>query len=132
MHWSNHVLLPGEPRSAGHARVFAHGVLEDHALSHLRGDVSLVVGELAANAAIHARTPFVVTVSGHTTALFVRVRDLAPSAPVLRQLSGGAGDAAVSGRGLVLVEAVSTAWGVEPAPGAGKSVWAMFGLGRTP
>ena len=129
MNWSYHVLLPGEPRSAGHARVFAHGVLEDHELTRLRGDVSLVVGELAANAAVHARTPFVVTVSGHSTALFVRVRDLAPSAPVLRQLVGRADDdPALGGRGLMLVEAVSTAWGVDPGPGGGKSVWAMFDL----
>lgn len=102
-------------------------MLEDHELTHLRGDVSLVVGELAANAAVHARTPFVVSVSGHRTALFVRVRDLAPSAPVLRQLVGRADEApGLGGRGLLLVESVSTAWGVDPGPGGGKSVWAMF------
>ena len=53
------------------ARHFASRVVADAGLSHTIHDVALATGELAANAAEHARTPFAVVVD---TALDLRRR----------------------------------------------------------
>lgn len=70
----------------------------------------LIVSELATNAVLHARTPFVVEVRDAGDVIWVAVRD---------------GDVAKPepGRGLELVEAASREWGVDSAP-AGKVIWA--------
>ena len=81
---------------------------------------SLVVDELAANAVLHARTPFQVAV-WLDEVVAVEVTDENPQPPVI----GDAGPEAVSGRGLQLVDALAKAWGVRPSE-AGKTVWAVL------
>ena len=85
-------------------------------------DLRLCVSELLTNVIQHVGegTPVTVrvcaTVAGRTR---VAVTDPDPRAwPVLRQ----AGEAAESGRGLGLVDAVAVRWGVEQGP-YGKTVW---------
>ncbi|NHC16481.1 ATP-binding protein [Motilibacter sp. E257] len=84
-------------------------------------DAQLAVSELVANAVIHARTPVTVRVEVMPPGARVSVHDESASLPVPAAL----GATAMSGRGLVLVDAVTAQWGVEPdlAPGRGKTVW---------
>ena len=83
-------------------------------------DASLVASELAANALVHAAGMFTVTVRSGDGRVVIEVTDENPVMPALTS----PGPDAVSGRGLLMVEAVSAAWGVRKGPGSGKTVWA--------
>jgi CheY-like chemotaxis protein/anti-sigma regulatory factor (Ser/Thr protein kinase) len=84
----------------------------------------LVVSELVTNAVSHARGRCEVRLAMLDDALRIEVSD------------GGAGTpepmAATErddhGRGLLLVSAIASAWGVESLPGVGKLVWAQIAL----
>lgn len=80
--------------------------------------VQLAVSELATNAVLHARSPFTVRVSRDDTTARVEVFDQS-SAPAARQ---DFGSDAVTGRGLTIVERVTSDWGFTREEG-GKWVW---------
>jgi anti-sigma regulatory factor (Ser/Thr protein kinase) len=82
-------------------------------------DARIVVAELAANAVLHARSPFSVSLRSDGSTIRILVRDRSHVTPVMR----GSGLTTPSGRGMHLVAAVAGAWGVELAPD-GKVVWA--------
>jgi anti-sigma regulatory factor (Ser/Thr protein kinase) len=82
------------------------------------GDVKLVASELAANAVIHSRAPETVTVRYLGDKVRIEVVDRSS-----RQAQPHSAPAeAPGGRGLHLVEALSSAWGSEAIAG-GKRVW---------
>jgi anti-sigma regulatory factor (Ser/Thr protein kinase) len=85
----------------------------------LLDDARLIVTELAANAILHARSPFSVTVHAHATGVRLSVRDRSAVRPIVRP----GGPLAASGRGLLLVAALSADWGVVVSAD-GKTVWA--------
>jgi anti-sigma regulatory factor (Ser/Thr protein kinase) len=116
-------LDPGEVASA---RRFVAGVLHEWGID--ADDVILAVGELAANAVLHARTVFTVTVRLESGRLTVEVADRNPRLPAMQQAPAGA----LSGRGLMLVDAVSAAWGIRSDPSDGKLVWAEFEAAHDP
>ncbi|MFC9943298.1 ATP-binding protein [Streptomyces pratensis] len=105
---------------------------------HARGTddhdtVTIVVAELAANAVLHGRVP------GRDFALLVRhddaqgvirveVSDTRPELPT-RVITASDED---HGRGLVLVDALATRWGVQDRVGPGKTVWAECALSTPP
>ncbi|MFG2721074.1 ATP-binding protein [Streptomyces sp. NPDC048416] len=87
------------------------------------GDAQCVVGELAANAALHGRVPgrdmrLVLRDDGATLRIEV-VDAQGDRLPVAREEPWGE-----SGRGLLLVAAYATRWGVLAGPGPCKTVWA--------
>jgi anti-sigma regulatory factor (Ser/Thr protein kinase) len=110
------------------AREFVRQHLLAHGLAHLVDDVRLVTSELATNAMIHARTPFVVTLSGLDGHVRLTVRDGLVSGP--SRATPGAMD--LNGRGLVLVERLSDDWGVSADGDGSKSVWASFATRAMP
>jgi anti-anti-sigma factor len=81
-------------------------------------DLLLSVSELVTNALLHGRTGFRVRVTTGPRALRVEVFDANPLLPTAKNY----GPAAVTGRGLRIVERVSSDWGVTPVEG-GKWVW---------
>lgn len=115
------------PESAGRARRAARTMLTDWRLERLVEDVDLVVSELVTNALLHsggvdgAPDPirFELDLRGRT--LTCRVVDSSPLPPRPEE----AAETAESGRGLILVEALASAWDWEDLPD-GKSVWASF------
>ncbi|TNM69184.1 ATP-binding protein [Streptomyces sp. NP160] len=110
---------PPEVASVRAARRFVVDVLSSSGLPGLADDAGLVVSELAANAVLHARSPFDVVVQRLQAGVRVSVRDSSPAMPVLVAPSASA----MSGRGLALVERLVARWGAGPSRGAGKSVW---------
>ncbi len=112
--------FPADLAAAPAARQF---VTDSLAKTNLRAtlidDARLVVTELAANAILHARSPFSVTARPHESGVRLSVRDSSAVRPTVRPRD----PLADSGRGLLLVAALSAEWGVE-VTADGKTVWA--------
>lgn len=116
--------LPHDATLARVARRFTRGVLDDWGVPEdLADKVLLVTSELASNALLHARPPFLLNISTTGEAVRVSVHDGVGLTPALRNYSR----LAVTGRGLRLVALTSDEWGVR-AVGAGKEVWAEVSL----
>jgi anti-sigma regulatory factor (Ser/Thr protein kinase) len=82
-------------------------------------DVELLVSELATNAVLHARSEFKVSISLAGGTLRVEVVDRNSRLPTPVNVPPGA----FSGRGLLLVEALSRSWGVQSHSDEGKALW---------
>lgn len=114
------VLLSATPVSVQVARRVASDALLALGRPELGDDVATVVSELVANAVIHARGPIEISVREDGAGVRVAVSDGSATRPHWRPVS----DTATSGRGLLLVQRLSTRWGVE-AQLDGKTVWAL-------
>ena len=102
------------------ARRFVTETLCAWGRAHLVDDAAVVAAELAANAVVHAHTPFTVTVSGGPDGTIrIAVHDTSADPPRPR----AAGPLDGSGRGLGLIDALAVRWGTEPGDD-GKVVWA--------
>ncbi|GAA2737662.1 hypothetical protein GCM10009867_25710 [Pedococcus aerophilus] len=84
-------------------------------------DVALVCTELVTNVVLHTAGPVSLTVRVDGTGVLVEVSDDEPTLSPERHRSHDL--AAESGRGLTIVEAISSSWGVRCA-GRSKTVWA--------
>ncbi|MFN7148282.1 MAG: ATP-binding protein [Microthrixaceae bacterium] len=109
--------FPPEPAAVAEVRSFVAASVEGPRT--LVDDACLVVSELATNVVLHARTPFSVAVEHRGEAVRLVVHDGSPRRPI----ASDAAPATTTGRGLQIVDALSRAWGVEPAA-EGKAVWA--------
>ncbi|MEW2222869.1 ATP-binding protein [Streptomyces sp. NPDC006990] len=115
------------PRAREHVRL----VLREWKLGHLCDEAALVVSELTTNAVTHAAQGI-----GDQLELVLRRRggvlvlEVSDSyqweMPELRKPA----PEETSGRGLLLVDALSQAWGVRPRTGAGKTVWVHLAVRR--
>lgn len=111
-------LLGPDPVSASRARRFVGAALEQWGCDRLLDDVELMVSELVANAIVHASSGCEVAVLLTDGVIRVEVQDSSCAAPIPRFVDPGA----MSGRGLVLVQRLSKAWGVRSVD-SGKIVW---------
>jgi anti-sigma regulatory factor (Ser/Thr protein kinase) len=84
-------------------------------------DVETVVGELAANAFRHAGTRFSVSLSCDDDVLAVEVADGSSGVPAIAGRPHAR--SLVTGRGLLMVDALANDWGARTTPD-GKIVWA--------
>ena len=107
--------------AAADARAFAVSALPPS--SELASRIALLVSELAANAILHARSPFSVRMRVQPTRVRLEVTDQGDGVPVRRHY----GNDATTGRGLAIVEGMSDRWGVEQLEGA-KTVWCEVDL----
>ena len=120
---TDEVALGAEPDAAARARRLVRSVLAQ-APAGLVDDAELVVTELVTNALLHGTGPVRLRASYTEPCLLVEVQDHSGQLPVLPARSLDA----MTGRGLGLVAAVSSAWGCRPAEGEpGKVVWAELG-----
>ena len=83
-----------------------------------------MVSELATNAVRHALTSFDLTVCRTPEEIRVEVTDYGDGVPMMRCLDTDA----IDGRGLQIVDTLSTRWGVSRGPGSGKTVWFALAL----
>ncbi|MHB2021746.1 MAG: ATP-binding protein [Mycobacteriales bacterium] len=88
-------------------------------------DLALATSELVTNAVVHAGPHVRLCLSRRQDCLRLEVGDEHPQRPTVSCWS----DDAAGGRGLHILRAISTSWGIEPAP-RGKTVWAELPLVR--
>ena len=115
--------LPGAVPSA---RLHARQMLWEWGLRNLNDDVELVVSELVTNATqalfrTEETMPVRMWLLSDESRVLILVWDASPYAPARTSVS--ADDE--SGRGLLLVEAISDSWGYFPHETGGKVVWAL-------
>lgn len=120
------VQLSATRRGARLARLLAAEQLRSWGLP--LEDASLVIGELATNAALHGCVPgrdfrILLSLSGDT--LRIEVSDARGER---RPVVGRPSPTSECGRGLLLVEALSVRWGTEDGPFPRKTVWAEVAL----
>ncbi len=85
--------------------------------------VELLTSEVVTNAIVHGRSGPQLAVEVHDHVVRVAVFDLSPELPVRRL--GHVDD--VSGRGVIIVEKLASAWGVEREGNGAKRVWFEVG-----
>ena len=116
--------LPSTRYSAWMARYHVRAALKRHDLYDYADDAATVTSELAANAIMHAGAPKfdveVMRLAG-LEAIAVIVTDSSPEPPVKRDPAGDT----EHGRGLHIVEALSSSWGWRPEH-PGKAVYAIL------
>ena len=114
------VELPADTSSPSRARAIVTDVLHRWMLTDLEEAATLLVSELVTNGVRHAGTGMrLVLTRQSATQIRIAVTDRAPAADVRPRRSDSAAE---GGRGLFLVEHLSTGWG-SVADGAGKTVW---------
>lgn len=115
------------PEAVRHARRFTRRTLRSWGTAEAADAdaVQLVVSELVTNALAHTEGPVRLDLTLVDGRLRVAVADSSPRTPVKPTSIGWE---ATGGRGILLVEAMSTAWGTVPVSG-GKQVWSDIALG---
>ena len=116
------VTLPAAVSSVPTARHFVESILTGWGKTDLAWTATLLVSELAANAALHARgQSFTIRVTDEHGSVRLEVADGSRRLPQQRAYANDA----TTGRGLRLVGELAAAWGVTPQDG-GKTVWALL------
>jgi serine phosphatase RsbU (regulator of sigma subunit) len=113
-----------DPEGLADARSALRQALADWGLSGLADDVELAAGELLVNVLLHTEGGAVLTLEvlpGPARRVRLSVQARSSVWPSRRS----PGEAATSGRGLLMVQALAVRWGVEPR-GDGKAVWCEF------
>ncbi|MFE9256184.1 SpoIIE family protein phosphatase [Streptomyces sp. NPDC006879] len=119
-----------DPEGLSEARYALRQTLRDWGMAELADDVELAAGELLVNALLHTDGGAVLTLEvlpEPVRRVRLWVKDRSSVWPRRRT----PGEAATTGRGLLLVDAVASHWGVEPR-GDGKAVWCEFSVPAVP
>ncbi|MFD4576969.1 SpoIIE family protein phosphatase [Streptomyces sp. NPDC058417] len=117
-------VAPGDPEALTEARHLIRTAVRSWGARDRADEIELVADELITNALMHTEGAAIVTLrvlGGADRRLRVEVEDSSSALPRRRE----AGESGVSGRGLLLVDLLTDAWGVE-ARGGGKCVWCEF------
>ncbi|MZD08387.1 SpoIIE family protein phosphatase, partial [Streptomyces sp. SID5785] len=113
-----------DPEGLADTRAALREHLTAWGLGEVADDVEVAAGELLVNALVHTEGGAILTLevlTGPPRTVRLWVKDRSSARPHRRS----PGETATSGRGLMLVEATASRWGVEPR-GEGKAVWCDF------
>ncbi|MEU8701042.1 SpoIIE family protein phosphatase [Streptomyces sp. NPDC048680] len=119
-----------DPEGLSDARTIVRQALTDWNMAELADDAELVTGELLVNVLLHTEGGAVLTLEvlpEPVRRVRLSVQDRSSVWPRRRT----PGETATSGRGLLLLDAVATRWGIEPR-GEGKAVWCEIGPAAPP
>jgi hypothetical protein len=110
--------FPHEPESVPAARRFATGTLRGVSAETLEA-VELMVSELATNCIRHTDSGFELTITRAGGDIRVEATDGAGGRPEMRSPK----PTDPTGRGLKIIDMLSTEWGVDQRAASGKTVW---------
>ncbi len=113
--------LDSSCQSPAHAREAAAQIAAREQLGPVSDDLALVVSELVTNAVRHAEPPLRLEIQTSEHRVVVAVADGSDGAPAPRAVDSNA----EGGRGMMLVDLLSTEVGVRAHP-PGKTVWAAL------
>jgi anti-sigma regulatory factor (Ser/Thr protein kinase) len=114
------ILLPGDVTTPAAARRFVRAALESVETDPVVIETAeLLTDELVTNAIVHARCKSYLFVRAAKGVVRVEVTDPDDRLPSMATLDTDA----LGGRGLVIVNGLASAWGVEKNPDGGKTVW---------
>lgn len=116
------IVLPGQRQSVGLGRHWVVGTAAEHGVTGMANQVvELLTSEILANAVLHGGegASIGVEVAHGAGVVRISVTDAGPRGPVVLRRE----PAAPSGRGMAIVEAMSSRWGVDEDPEGGKTVW---------
>lgn len=116
--------LPADLLAPAEARSVVRSLLEQWGYRHLVDDATLVVSELVANAVEHAEPTSVVVANRGEGVLRIEVRDQGDGGA--DPVAGVVPNTAERGRGLMIVSALASSWGVRTAERS-KTVWVELG-----
>ncbi|MFJ4965434.1 SpoIIE family protein phosphatase [Streptomyces sp. NPDC088729] len=119
-----------DPQGLSDARAIVRQALADWDMAEFADDAELVTGELLVNVLLHTEGGAVLTLEvlpEPVRRIRLSVQDRSSTWPRRRS----PGETSTSGRGLLLLDAVTDRWGVEPR-GEGKAVWCEIGSPPTP
>jgi anti-sigma regulatory factor (Ser/Thr protein kinase) len=122
------------PTAPGRARAWTRQILSEWRLAGLLEVAEVIVSELVTNAMLASRRtdhPFIrLTLTFDQGELIILVRDYCPGSPQPRNV----GEDDENGRGLLLVEAMSSRFGWHPSGdgASGKVVWAALASHHQP
>jgi anti-sigma regulatory factor (Ser/Thr protein kinase) len=116
------------------SRLFGPSARDARAARQFAGDVArklpvdsdaveLVVGELVANAVVHAHSSFVVALCWEDPSFTIEITDADPKMPELRTPA----PEGTGGRGLMIVSHLVSGFGARRSSAGGKTVWAVIG-----
>lgn len=116
------IALPSDASAAAIARQFVEDN-RDHIRPDLVEDAQLLVSEVVTNAVRHGRGEITLVVRVDEPSIGVAVADSGDELPAKPQ--DAPPPSQTSGRGLMIVDALASAWGVtpNPDPAPGKVVW---------
>lgn len=115
-------VLPPQRSAAGAARTFAKATLAGWGLPGLADDAALITTELFGNALRHAPSlQYVLVIDRNGGKPRIEMWDSSERIPEKQNL----GIEAETGRGLHLIEVISSSWGYRRAA-SGKCVWAVL------
>ncbi|MFI9583821.1 SpoIIE family protein phosphatase [Streptomyces sp. NPDC052236] len=117
-------VAPNDPEALRSARHMIRAAVRAWGARERVDEIELAADELITNALMHTDGGAIVTLrvlSGTERRLRVEAEDRSSALPRRRE----AGTSGVSGRGLLLVDRLAEAWGVE-SRGSGKCVWCEF------
>ncbi|MFF1965699.1 SpoIIE family protein phosphatase [Streptomyces sp. NPDC058232] len=106
------------------ARKFVRNTLMDWDLNAISDDLELIVTELATNALVHADSDVELRMREGSDHIRLEVKDADPTPPVPALVCAipEENEQAEHGRGLLIVDALTSAFGTSPS-GRGKTVW---------
>ena len=110
--------FPAELASAPAARRFATSVLRSWRCDAVVDPAQLLLSELVVNAVLHAESSVTVRLALLEGRVRIEVADRSTVTPEVRPVD----PAAVTGRGMLIVDALASSWGVDPTVD-GKVVW---------
>ncbi len=116
---STELVLDPDPAAVARARFFVHDFCcRLPACGDICDTLQLLVSEVVTNAFLHGRSQARLQVTATATSLRLEVSDDNSALPAL----SAADPDALGGRGMALIEALTSAWGVREDP-VGKTVW---------
>ena len=120
------LVLPADVSAASVARRFLAEQCPGMAPDTL-ADAQLLVSEIVTNAVLHGLPEIILRIQDKPPALGIAISDAGPN--LATQKPSRPPTAQPSGRGLLIVDAIATAWGITPTdPPPGKTVPSWFEL----